>query len=156
MNTPRIARLARLTFAWTLLGLSAAAPSDTIIAEPSDNSAAFGAGAGLRKSVIAAGGGASISGSTSVRGTVGQPVASLAAGSTLKLTSGFWAASEAPPTCFGDANHDGAVDFADITSVLANFNMMGAAPLMGDANASGGVDFADITSVLSAFNTICE
>lgn len=57
-----------------------------------------------------------------------------------------------PPMCQGDANADLSVDFADITSVLANFNLAGPA---GDANHDGVVNFSDITSVLSNFGLAC-
>lgn len=56
------------------------------------------------------------------------------------------------PAIAGDANGDCVVDFADITSVLANFG--GAGP-NGDANSSGGVDFGDVTSVLSNWGAAC-
>lgn len=60
---------------------------------------------------------------------------------------------QAPPTCPGDANSDGLVNFADITSVLSEFNNTGPA---GDANNDGFVNFSDITSVLSNFNAACS
>ncbi|MDX2115083.1 MAG: hypothetical protein SFZ24_05605 [Planctomycetota bacterium] len=62
-----------------------------------------------------------------------------------------------PPFCTGDANNDGQINFADITSVLANFNNIytpgsGGA---GDANNDGAVNFADVTAVLQGFGTAC-
>lgn len=157
ISTSRIARLALLSFALPLLGPASAAPSETSVVKPADDAVALvaGAGVGIVKSVIAAGGGQSVGGSISVRGTAGQPLASLSVGSTLRITSGFWTSAQAPPTCFGDANLDGEVNFADITSVLSNFNTTGTPPFFGDANANGTVDFADITAVLSVFNTNC-
>lgn len=58
----------------------------------------------------------------------------------------------APPPCAGDADGNRSVNFADITSVLSNFN--GAGPA-GDADRNGSVNFADITSVLVNFNLPC-
>ncbi|MDX2115166.1 MAG: hypothetical protein SFZ24_06020 [Planctomycetota bacterium] len=117
---------------------------------------ARGAGPGLRRSVVASGGGQFSAGARTFRGTIGQAIAGPRVGGGLGLTSGYWApAPAAPPTCPGDANFDRLVNFSDITSVLANFNMTGGAPLVGDANGSGAVDFSDITSVLAAFNSSC-
>ncbi|MBL8746443.1 MAG: beta-propeller fold lactonase family protein [Phycisphaerae bacterium] len=48
-----------------------------------------------------------------------------------------------PPACYGDANGDWVVDFADITATLAQWG--GAGPL-GDATGDGEVDFMDITA----------
>jgi hypothetical protein len=58
------------------------------------------------------------------------------------------------PTFLGDANSDGVVNFADVTSVLSNFNATGPAFRPGDANGDGVVNFADVTSVLSNFNAV--
>jgi hypothetical protein len=57
-----------------------------------------------------------------------------------------------PPHCAGDADGDGDVDFADITSVLTNFGGTGPE---GDADDDGDVEFADITSVLTNFGLEC-
>jgi hypothetical protein len=62
------------------------------------------------------------------------------------------------PPCPGDADDSGSVNFADITSVLANFGAVyGASPVTGpgDADRSGSVTFADITTVLANFGTVC-
>lgn len=62
-----------------------------------------------------------------------------------------------PASCKGDANGDGVVNFADITSVLANFGMEyspGSGP--GDANGDGIVTFADVTSVLANWAFECR
>lgn len=61
-----------------------------------------------------------------------------------------------PAPCFGDANRDGVVTFADITSVLATFGtsyLPGTG--VGDADYDGTVNFADITSVLANFGMPC-
>lgn len=65
--------------------------------------------------------------------------------------------SAPPPTaCPGDANRDGFVNFADITSVLTNFGVnYSPASGVGDANFDGIVNFADITSVLTNFGVVC-
>jgi hypothetical protein len=66
----------------------------------------------------------------------------------------------APPPvfCAGDADGSGAVNFADITSVLAAFGAAcpaGTSPCAGDANDDRAVDFADITTVLANFGAAC-
>ncbi|MBL8746861.1 MAG: hypothetical protein JNK58_10955 [Phycisphaerae bacterium] len=61
-----------------------------------------------------------------------------------------------PPDCAGDANQDGMVSFADITSVLEHWNFTypgGTGP--GDSNHDGVVNFADITSVLEHWGLPC-
>ncbi|MBL8745050.1 MAG: agmatine deiminase family protein [Phycisphaerae bacterium] len=60
-----------------------------------------------------------------------------------------------PPPCVGDADGSGAVDFADITSVLANYGTIGAPFHPGDADGSGVVDFGDITAVLANWGDNC-
>lgn len=58
--------------------------------------------------------------------------------------------------CPGDADRNGMVNFADVTSVLANF-LMNYLPGsgIGDANVDGIVNFADITNVLANFGAAC-
>lgn len=66
--------------------------------------------------------------------------------------------SPPPMPCAGDADGNGAVDFADITSVLTNWGNMyvpGSAGAFGDANFDGVVNFADITNTLANFNAAC-
>lgn len=61
-----------------------------------------------------------------------------------------------PPPCEGDANGNGGISFADITSVLENMGAIypsGNGP--GDANDDGVVNFADITSVLENWSVAC-
>ncbi len=58
--------------------------------------------------------------------------------------------------CAGDANGDSAVDFDDVTTVLANWladYSPGTGP--GDANGDGFVNFDDLTSVLSRWLGAC-
>lgn len=58
----------------------------------------------------------------------------------------------------GDADSDLVVNFADITSVLANFGAVYGAPSTGpgDADKNGTVEFADISSVLANFGFACN
>jgi hypothetical protein len=64
-----------------------------------------------------------------------------------------------PPCCVGNADKiaPGAVAFADVTAVLANFG--GAAnpngTSVGDADCNGAINFADVTAVLANFNMLC-
>lgn len=60
-----------------------------------------------------------------------------------------------PPPCTGDADRNQAINFADITAVLANFGNTGAPFAPGDADGSTVVNFADITAVLASFGTAC-
>lgn len=58
----------------------------------------------------------------------------------------------APPSCSGDADGNRTVNFADVTTVLANF---GGTPPPGDADSDGLVTFSDVTSVLANFGATC-
>lgn len=80
------------------------------------------------------------------------PPTALAAGSFAVLF-GFGAVP--PPGCFGDADGSGAVDFGDITSVLANWGQSGPVFRPGDADGSGLVDFGDVTTVLANWGSEC-
>jgi len=61
--------------------------------------------------------------------------------------------------CEGDADGDGVIDMADLTSVLANWmatysdSRTTAGP--GDANADGLVDFTDVTTVITNWGELC-
>lgn len=60
------------------------------------------------------------------------------------------------PFLNGDADNSGAVDFSDITSVLANFGTTytPGAGGAGDANNDGVVNFSDITTVLANYGAV--
>lgn len=61
-----------------------------------------------------------------------------------------------PAPCPGDLNHDGLVDLADLTTLLANFGTAsGATPDQGDLDADGDIDLSDLTAFLGLFGTIC-
>lgn len=62
----------------------------------------------------------------------------------------------ARPACPGDANDDGIVNFADVTTVLAQFGATGPRGIQGDANLNGFVDFGDVTTVLANFGEVCN
>ena len=58
----------------------------------------------------------------------------------------------------GDADNNGAVNFADVTSVLSNWGQSylpspGTGP--GDADANGAVNFTDISYILANWGSIC-
>ncbi len=58
--------------------------------------------------------------------------------------------------CPGDANFDGVVDFADLTTTLGEWlSDYGAAIGPGDADRDGTVGFADVTTVLGNWLTPC-
>ena len=58
------------------------------------------------------------------------------------------------PTCLGDVDQNGAVNFADLNQVLSSFNASGPC-ILGDTNGDGVTDFQDLNNVLSFFNTNC-
>lgn len=60
-----------------------------------------------------------------------------------------------PGVLSGDISGDGAVDFADLNTVLTAFGSMGEA-LPADVNNDGAVDFADLNTVLSTFGQDCR
>lgn len=62
------------------------------------------------------------------------------------------------PCCTGNADKivPGAVEFADVTSVLANFGAGYGITGPGDADCEGNVTFADITAVLANFGQLCN
>jgi hypothetical protein len=69
------------------------------------------------------------------------------------------AVTNAPvPCCSGNADKvaPGTVEFADITSVLANFGAGYGITGPGDADCDGNVTFGDITAVLANFNAACN
>lgn len=66
---------------------------------------------------------------------------------------GDFAFAAPPPACPGDADGDGLVSFADITSVLTHW---GGSGVFGDANGDGMVNFADITEALTHWGSVCE
>jgi hypothetical protein len=76
----------------------------------------------------------------------GRPIPFLARWGTLRT---------APSPC-PDANADGVVNFADITSILRHFGEVCSPPCDGDATRDGVVNFGDITAVLTAFGSSCD
>jgi hypothetical protein len=59
--------------------------------------------------------------------------------------------------CVGDTNNDGAVNFADLNTILTCFGLTGEpGHLLGDLDRNGLVDFADLNIVLSNFGTGCN
>lgn len=58
------------------------------------------------------------------------------------------------PSCPGDLNGDGAVNFGDLNILLGNFNQSGAG-LPGDLDGDEDVDFADLNLLLADFGAIC-
>lgn len=60
-----------------------------------------------------------------------------------------------PKPCQGDADGDGAVNFSDVTTVLANFGDCDPRGTAGDASDDAVVSFVDITVILSRFGSSC-
>jgi hypothetical protein len=61
----------------------------------------------------------------------------------------------APAPCLGDANFDGVVNFADVTTVLSSYGNEYPLTGFGDASGDGAVSFVDITTVLANFGATC-
>jgi hypothetical protein len=57
--------------------------------------------------------------------------------------------------CPGDVTDDGAVNFSDLNTVLANFGLS-ADPIEGDTNGDCVVNFSDLNVVLAAFGEQCD
>jgi C1A family cysteine protease len=58
-------------------------------------------------------------------------------------------------TCPGDLNGDGVIDLDDLTILLGNYGMSGAAPEDGDINGDGMVDLVDLAALLEVYGTTC-
>jgi hypothetical protein len=136
----RSAVLARVAF---VAGLLAAA------------SLAGGMGAGGRLTLgpyeFASGGGRSESSSYAVMGVTGVWQAGKSTSATYSVAGGFLeAAGDADPTtppCPADLTGDGAVDGADLATLLGNWANAGVA----DFDRSGAVDGADLATLLGAW-----
>lgn len=57
-----------------------------------------------------------------------------------------------PPSCAGDANHDGRTDSADLSVLLAQFGTSVEAGTGADFNGDGAVNAADLSVLLGQFN----
>lgn len=62
-----------------------------------------------------------------------------------------------PPACLGDADRSGAVVFADVLTVLANFGVAYPVGVLtpGDAQGDRVVNFTDILAALANFGNVC-
>ena len=63
------------------------------------------------------------------------------------LAGAFAAQTAATPKCPGDCNDDGMVGFADLVTVLRDWDRTD--PCVSDIDGSGRVDFTDFTILLS-------
>lgn len=100
---------------------------------------------------FASGGGMSESVSYSVAGVTGIWQAGTSTSSTFSVSGGFLeAAGDADPrapACPADVTGDGAVDGADLATLLGNW----ANPGVADFDRSGAVDGADLATLLGAW-----
>lgn len=60
----------------------------------------------------------------------------------------------AQPTCLGDTDGNGTVDFLDLNNVLSDFGGTGEF-LLGDSNLDGACDFLDLVGVLGNYGVGC-
>ncbi len=92
-------------------------------------------------------------GAYAVGGTIGQPdaVQSLSGSSGVNVAGGFWVVP--PEYCFGDADGDGDVDFADLEILLEDW---GTGAPAADFNGSGRVDFGDLEILLDNWANNCD
>jgi len=60
------------------------------------------------------------------------------------------------PAILGDANLDGTVNGADLSTVLANYNQTGTDWAHGDFNGDGTINGADLNDVLMRFNSTSD
>lgn len=64
-----------------------------------------------------------------------------------------WGCGGLPIPCPGDTNGDNLVDFADLNTVLSQYNQSGT--LTGDLDGDGMVNFTDLNILLSNYNLPC-
>ncbi len=67
----------------------------------------------------------------------------------------IWGCTMDTVTCPGDTNGDNVVDFADLNTVLSQYNQAGQG-LSGDLNDDQVVDFADLNLLLGNYNLVCS
>ena len=58
------------------------------------------------------------------------------------------------PSCVGDIDGDGLVNFVDLNLLLGEYNEIGE-DLSGDLDGDGDVDFADLNLLLGVYNSAC-
>ncbi len=139
-RAPRHAALARVAFVGGLLTAA---------------SLAGGMGAGgqftLGPHEFASGGGRSVSSSYTVVGVSGGWQAGTSASETYSVAGGFLEAAghvgPTTPPCPADITGDGAVDGADLATLLGNWANAG----VGDFDRSGAVDGADLATLLGSW-----
>jgi hypothetical protein len=58
--------------------------------------------------------------------------------------------------CFGDIDHDGDVDIADLAQLLSNYGTSsGATYEDGDLDGDGDVELPDLAALLAVYGTTC-
>ncbi|MCA9293240.1 MAG: hypothetical protein KDA20_05445 [Phycisphaerales bacterium] len=103
---------------------------------------------------ISAGGGALVTPTYAVVGTIGQPAAGSLAGGTYALQGGFWA-GQTGESCPGDVNGSQTIDLDDLQIVLFNFGQNVPSSTQGDLDGSGTVDLDDLQLLLFNFGMSC-
>ena len=95
----------------------------------------------------------STGGSYELSGTIGQPDAGYMTGGEFELAGGFWPVS----ACFipGDLDHDGDVDLADLSTLLAHYNQTDVSYEDGDIDGDNDVDLADLSELLAHYGDTC-
>jgi hypothetical protein len=98
------------------------------------------------------GGGASISGSFKLQGTIGQPDAGVMSSGAYRLIGGFWGGAGGSPPCAADFNADGAVSSQDFFDFLSALFVEAPA---ADFNHDGVVTSQDFFDFIVAFFAGC-
>lgn len=101
----------------------------------------------ITRYTIDGGGGVSSGGGFTVRGTIGQPDASIvpATGGGFALSGGFWFSST-PAPCPGDFDGDGEVGASDLAILLGEWGATGGSP--ADLDGNGTVGAPDLAILL--------
>ena len=89
-----------------------------------------------------------------IGGTIGQHDAAqglFGGGGTVRVDGGFWTVP--PAYCYGDADGDNDIDFADLEILL---ELWGTGDSAADFNGSGRVDFGDLEILLDNWATNCN
>ena len=101
---------------------------------------------------IDGGGGSSVGGTYTLRGTIGQPDAARGSGGTYALVGGYWGVarpSVGPDPCPADLSGNGVVDATDLATLLGGWGPNPGHP--GDLDGNGVVGPSDLAALLGTW-----